>query len=162
MARAATPAFHGVGTNDGVKGESTDGNAVHGISANGSAIYSEGDLYVTGAYRGDLGQIGGAPFPRPAYDSGWISMAKPDARILVHGLGGDPNNYVVDVQFQHHVHGRHHIGYGGITWRSYYNPADLVYEGGDWYGLDDQQIIVTRAGDDDYIREVRVRIWVYE
>lgn len=56
----------GNGINVGVRGESSTGSGVHGMSSSGTAIYSEGDLYVTGAFRGDLGSIGGAPFPRPA------------------------------------------------------------------------------------------------
>ena len=72
----------------GVKGESDGLHGVSGVtrSANanhagvygrndgvGPAIWSQGDLYVTGVVRGNLPQ-GGASFPRPAYDSGVICM----------------------------------------------------------------------------------------
>jgi len=150
---------HGVGSNDGVKGESMDGNGVHGISANGSAIYSEGDLYVTGAFRGDLGGTG-APFPRPAYDSGWQSIAQGEVRSFTHGLGGDPDDYVVDLQFQNQFGYRHQMAYGGNYYASSVTPGHTVTIGGYWYGLDDQEISVTRFLDDTDIAEVRVRIWV--
>jgi hypothetical protein len=48
--------------------------AVKATGTNGNAIEAHGDLYVDGAYKGGIGPNGAAPFPRPAYDSGWVSV----------------------------------------------------------------------------------------
>jgi hypothetical protein len=82
---------------DGVRGESTGSNksGVYGVSnqsdgfgvygrntGGGYGVYSngnlrvDGDVYVTGAYRGGIGPNGAAPFPKPAYDSGWVDIPK--------------------------------------------------------------------------------------
>jgi hypothetical protein len=42
---------------------------------NADAIHAYGDLYVTGAHKGGIGPNSGDPFPRPAYDSGWINLS---------------------------------------------------------------------------------------
>ena len=52
----------------------TAGAAIKGTGTNGNAIEAHGDIYVTGAYKGNLGPKGAAPFPRPAYDSGWVNI----------------------------------------------------------------------------------------
>lgn len=48
------------------------------------------------------GTASGSCLPRPAHDSGWIDMPKtgiaPFATLLTHNLGGDVNDYVVDIQ----------------------------------------------------------------
>ena len=83
-------------TGDGVRGESSgtnksgvygvnnqsDGYGVYGRNTGGGyGVYSngnlrvDGDLYVTGACKGGIGPNGGAPFPRPAYDSGWLDIS---------------------------------------------------------------------------------------
>ncbi|MBD3237381.1 MAG: hypothetical protein GF330_11795, partial [Candidatus Eisenbacteria bacterium] len=61
----------GFSTNDtGVYAASTHGDGLHATSNNGLAAHVDGDLKVTGAYVGEIGPDNGAPFPRPAYDSG--------------------------------------------------------------------------------------------
>lgn len=78
----------------------------------GMAIAAEGDLFVTGAFRGDIGPDGGASFPRSAWDSGWMTINQNQHLTLVHGIGGNANNYVVDLQFWSSVYGIHHINHG--------------------------------------------------
>jgi hypothetical protein len=58
-----------------------------------------GDLAVrTGAFRGELGPGGGAPFPRPAYNSGWVYLSKSGGtQEMTHNLGGNVDDYVVEV-----------------------------------------------------------------
>ncbi len=155
--------------NAGVVAVTTSTNPDHAAVAarnegGGPAIYSEGDLLVTGAFRGNIGPNGGAPFPRPAYDSGWQSMAQGETRPFPHGIGGNPDNYVVDLQFQDQAGGRHQLGYGGETYVSYIGIGyfNLDDEGAFWHSLNDQQIMVTRMDNDTYIAKVRVRIWVYK
>jgi hypothetical protein len=161
--------------NHGVQGVTTSNDLSHAgvyarndgtgpaISSEGK-VYVHGDLQVTGAFYGDIGPNGGASFPRPAYDSGWQSIAQGQNLVLQHGIGGNPDNYVVDLQFQDQAGDRHQLGYGGETYLSYIGIGyfNLDDEGAFWHGLNDQQILVTRMDNDTYIAKVRVRIWVYK
>ena len=148
--------------NNGVLGVTTSSNTAHaGVWARndgaGVAIFSEGDLHVTGAFRGDIGPAGGAPFPRPAYDSGWQPIWQNDVITLTHGLGGNPDNYVVDLQFLDSWGERHHSAYGGRT----FELAGEQYDFGcEWYGLNAQEIQVYRFRNDYNVLKARVRIWV--
>ena len=152
----------------GVHGLSIDTYGVYGRNLNGNfgalggsdcGIYSGGDLVVTGAYRGDIGPNNGAPFPRPAYDSGWLTIqpGRENSLVLNHNLGGNPDNYVVDLQFQHHNMGVHQVCYGGD-----YMGQVLGSYGGWWKNLTDQEIILERNGGDHWVDKMRVRIWVYK
>jgi len=167
-----------VGAGDGVYGWSQDRHGTFGVTSSqnpdhagiygtnngaGPAIKAEGDLVVTGAYRGDIGPNGGAPFPRPAYDSGWMSIAEGQNLVLTHGIGGDPDKYVVDLQFQGPYFGRHQYRYGSERWVYSVAPFfEFRDKGAFWHALTDQQIMVAREADDDDITQIRVRIWVYE
>jgi hypothetical protein len=122
-------------------------------SSQGPAVHADGDLVVTGAYRGNIGPAGGAPFPRPAYDSGWRTIAKAGTVTLNHNLGGNIDNYVVDLQFRSTAAGVNIYLHGGQTWSDYL--------GAWWEGLTNQQIKVERHTQDPFVEEVRVRIWVY-
>jgi hypothetical protein len=175
------PAIYGKneGAGDGVYGWSQNRHGTYGVTYSsdpnhagiygvnngaGPAIKADGDLVVTGQYRGDIGPNDGAPFPRPAYDSGWQSIAQGETRPFPHGIGGNPDNYVVDLQFQDQAGGRHQLGYGGETYLSYIGMGyfNLDDEGAFWHDLNDQQILVTRMDNDTHIAKVRVRIWVYK
>jgi hypothetical protein len=67
---------------------------------NGGNVAIDGDLTVSGAYKGDIGPNNGAPFPRPAYNSGWVAIAQDSTITLTHNIGGTVDNYVVDMQFK--------------------------------------------------------------
>jgi hypothetical protein len=108
---------------------------------------------VTGAYRGNIGPNNGAPFPRPAYDSGWQAVSAGGTITLTHGLGGDADNYVVDLQFKN-ASGRHNLYYG-------HDYTIGLFRGAAWSELTSSQIKVTRLSNDTDSPEVRVRIWVY-
>jgi len=162
---------------NGVAGYSDGANGVLAVSRSGDAsdaglrarnegagpaIYSEGDLYITGAYRGNLGPNGGGAFPRPAYDSGWRSIGAGDSIWLPHLIGGNPDNYVVDLQFQGSYFGRHQYRYGTDKWM--YTELTFWIErtkGAFWHGLTHEGIMVSRESDDDQINQIRLRIWVY-
>jgi len=101
-----------------------------------------------------------AAFPRPAYDSGWVSISKATTKTLTHNLGGNPDNYVVDMQFQSSMYGRNQRYYGGYHFRSGVVPHQRL--GAYWHGLDDTQINVYRERRDTAVSYVRVRIWVYK
>ena len=105
---SGTPGVRGVSTTgDGVRGESSgsnksgvygvnnqsDGYGVYGRNTGGGyGVYSngslrvDGDIYVTGAYKGGIGPNGGAPFPRPAYDSGWVNIPGNTEMLMDTGL----------------------------------------------------------------------------
>jgi len=106
-------------TGDGVRGESSgsnksgvygvnnqsDGYGVYGRNTGGGyGVYSNGDLYVDGAYKGGIGPNGGAPFPRPAYDSGWVNIGAYLAEVTLNpGLPVEHFNndsFVVDLRFK--------------------------------------------------------------
>ena len=112
------------------------------------------DLVVEGAYKGSIGPNNGAPFPRPAYDSGWTSINQGQTLLLNHNIGGNPDDYVVDLQFRHGSFGPHIISYGTI-W------IDGGWRGTYWNRLTNSQIEVRRLAHDDVCEEIRVRIWVY-
>jgi len=95
-------------------------------------------------------------FPRPNFDSGWNPINAGTVFTLGHNLGGDINNYFVDLQFKSDsTIGIHNIAIGGDY-------------GGDWVSgahykeLTTTSITVYRYTDDIPVNQFRVRIWVYE
>jgi hypothetical protein len=144
------------GGNDGMLAVSTSGSSDHAAmharnEGNGAAVLAEGDLVIKdGAYRGNIGPNGGAPFPRPAYDSGWVPISLDSVITLKHNLGGNPDNYVVDLQFR--------------------SPDPKIFINqryrGHWWNLTYQSISVFRkliAGDENGNPvQTRVRIWIYK
>jgi hypothetical protein len=102
------------------------------------------DLIVTGAYKGSIGPNNGAPFPRPAYDSGWQSIDAGVPLGIVHSVGGDTDDYVIDMQVN-----------GGTSNR--YLTSDSIY----WDSLTSSNMAVIRDSGDVNISTVRIRIWVY-
>ncbi len=117
-----------------------------------------GDFVVTGsgAYRGDIGPNNGAPFPRPAYDSGWMALGAGQDTLLYHNLGAPSDNYVVDMQFRD--------GGMGANPRSIQGLGGDLESGGDfgayWGGLTASEIRVVK-GANHAPDSTRVRIWVY-
>jgi len=100
--------------------------------------------------------------PAAAYDSGWVSLDEDQARTLVHNLGGDPADYVVDMQYRTD-------DVNGVNLR-YYGGADLGANPGPGHNADDRvaaywrsltasSIIVYRRPEDTYAPEVRIRIF---
>lgn len=132
----------------------SDGN----VEVHGDAYVSR-DLLVSGAYRGSIGPNKGAPFPRPAYDSGWQGIKQGETITLTHNIGGNPDSYVVDLQFMRSTN-VHHKGYGGKVEGGEPYPITL-WMGAWWQHLTDESIQVQRYTDDDMCPGVRVRIWVY-
>ena len=68
---------------DGILGVTTSSDTGHaGVhtrnEGGGPAVYSEGDIYATGKVYGNVGPFNGGPFPRPAYNSGWVSVQYDD------------------------------------------------------------------------------------
>jgi len=101
-------------------------------------------------------------FPAPHYNSGWIEF--PDgATELTHNLGGDPDNYVVDMMCKSTLHPG--VGAGVHNWflggENYYNSSsgELSQRGAWWRLLDSDSIQVYRQADDAQCGQVRIRIW---
>jgi hypothetical protein len=144
----------------------------------GPALAAEGELHVTGRILGNFTPQQVAPFMRPAYDSGWKKRTDegwtPHAtlhqvnRVFEHSIGRDPNHYIVELKFRGSDFGIHNFRYGG----DYYSKGEIdddpnrppdVNEywnyGCYWNELTKSTIKVNIFTDDNYIQEVRVRIW---
>jgi hypothetical protein len=139
----------------GVSGRSDSGVGGHFRSTSGTAVQADGDVQING----DLtvsGQVSG--FPRPNFDSSWVSVAAGGTVTINHNLGGDPYDYVVDMTFRDNVWGSglHQITYGG-DWRP--GPEN---KGVWWENLTSTTIKVLRMAQDVRCQEVRIRIWVYK
>ena len=120
----------------------------------------EGDLDVTGAFKGSISSTTGstgAPFPRPAFDTTVAGDPCINQEIL-HDIGGNPRDYVVDLQFiDSEYMGLNAKRLGGdlhnidVGMRSY---------GAYWYQLNNSSITVRVECSEENIDSVRVRIWV--
>jgi hypothetical protein len=100
------------------------------------------------------GGTGIAAFPRPAYDSGWINIGQNASIALYHNLGGNAENYVVDMTCQSGAYGINNFGSGGD-----YN--DTEFYGAYWRLLTTTHVTITRLAHDLDCGQVRVRIWMY-
>lgn len=103
--------------------------------------------------------------PSPTYDSGWVSVSQGLSLTLRHNLGGNVDNYVVDMQLRklrEVTHGwgttevtdseRHNMGIGG----------DYESDGGAWWtNLNPESIKLIRGMKDPHADQVRIRIWKY-
>lgn len=134
------------------------GNVGIGTAAPGARLGVNGDLKVNGAFKGDISSTSGtdgAPFPRPAYDSDWQNINQNEVKLFTHSIGGDPDDYVVDLTFKHSSYA-HISGFG----------LDVNSSGGItgcyWDDLTSTSILVYRGYEDEWVSQVRVRIWVIE
>lgn len=151
----------------GVYGQHSSGNSGslggsdYGVRSDGDLIVTgayNSDLVLTGAFRGSLGPNNGAPFPRPAYDSGWIAAIAPGGyAVKYHNIGLDVSKYVVDIQTQDATepgYGTHNYGAGTLY-------LDTHYRGVFYSNLTSSSITLNRASEDVICDRIRVRIWVY-
>lgn len=157
---------------DGVVGVSTSADSGHaGIhgrnTGSGPAVFSEGSLYLTGSFIGNMGLIGGAPFPRPAYDSGWQQIPEHSCPIEIgmhhhfhHSVYLDPGlpvdqydnqKFVIDLQTQDFNRMTTNLGVGSQE------ENKQVY-----YWINNNNSIGVHVEDCAVdVQYVRVRIWVY-
>jgi hypothetical protein len=131
------------------------GNVAVGSTYPQARLDVDGDLKVSGAYKGDIGPNHGAPFPRPAYDSGWKAISKGGLLTLTHNVGGDVYRYVVDMQMYEGGLGIHNFKYGGDSYEG-------DHRGIHYYELTTSSIGIRREADDLWCEQVRIRIWVYK
>ena len=80
-----------------------------------------------------------------------------ELKSLTHKLGGNPDDYVVNMHFQHWNIGINQNYYGGNT--SYDHFGNPERGGAYWFGLYWDGIILRRAENDYDVTEARVRIW---
>jgi hypothetical protein len=101
--------------------------------------------------------------PTPTYDSGWMAVNQDASQTFTHNIGGDANDYVVDMQYRSGGSNVNQRYYGGADFGASppagMNESDRV--GAYWRTLDDSTITVYRRPEDIYAPEVRVRIWNY-
>ncbi|MGD2156911.1 MAG: hypothetical protein PVG32_08570 [Anaerolineales bacterium] len=101
--------------------------------------------------------------PAPTYDSGWVVINQDQATTLTHAIGGNANNYVVDMQYYSGGSGINQRYYGGADFGAFppggTSADDRV--GAYWRSLTDSQISVYRRPEDIYASQVRIRIWHY-
>jgi hypothetical protein len=114
----------------------------------------DGDLIVTGVVKGDLGPNNGGPIARPAYDSGWQTIAPGETLTLTHNVGVDVNKYLVDIQFNCPELGISNYRSGGD-----FGPSGTY--GAYWRNLTTTTIKVYRYPDDWLISQVKIRIWMF-
>jgi len=121
------------------------------------AGYFKGDVKITDQLTVDGPATGF--FPRPAYNSGWRTIAQGATLVLTHNLEGSADNYVVDVTFKSDLgsYGVNQLFYGGM-----YTSDPTRHYGAYWRSLTSTSITVYRNNDDVHCDKVRVRIWVYK
>jgi hypothetical protein len=101
------------------------------------------------------------PEDPPVYDSGWWPIAPGTTLTLTHDVGGNVNNYVVDVEFKD-PDGQlavHQAGLGGDFLDPPRAVAATAEHGAHWQRLTNSTIEVVRQQYDPYVGQVRVRIW---
>ncbi len=90
------------------------------------------------------------------YDSGWQNISPGWSRCFGHDLGGDPDEYIVELKFKDVLGGEiHHTFYGGAY---DYQITNQIY-GAYWYDLTHERICVFRGDHDTKATQVRIRIW---
>ena len=98
--------------------------------------------------------------PKPTYDSGWVLLAQDQSKTLTHGIGGNPDDYCVDMQYHSAASGVNQRYYGGAdfgTKTTVGNPDDRV--GAYWRTLTSSSIVIYRRPEDTYADQVRIRIF---
>ena len=106
-----------------------------------------------------------APFPfhyKPDYDSGWTPISKAEVKTFPHNLGGDPNDYIVDLQYKDKTSGFgvNQEDFGSEEYIDFFQSGIYIEKGAYWFALTDKDIAVKRQGNDVTAEEVRIRIWI--
>ena len=94
-------------------------------------------------------------FPSPDYDSGWVAQGNYNTN-WTHNVGGDPDNYLIDMQCRNPGVGIHNDGIGGDDYD--FGQGEGVY----YSFLTSTHVNVARDSYDPWCHEIRIRIWVVE
>jgi hypothetical protein len=91
----------------------------------------------------------------PYWSSKWVTITEGTARTFTHNLGGNPDDYAVELWFKDTDGnlGINRLGYGGIV------SGTLRY-GAYWQRLTANTIQVVRQADDDAADEIRINVWI--
>ncbi len=91
-----------------------------------------------------------------SWNSGWVDVATDTAVTFTHNLGGNPDDYAVELWFRDTDTGGigiNSFGAGGLE-------AGGNFLGAHWQELTDTTVEVVRRRDDTFADQVRVRIWI--
>lgn len=99
--------------------------------------------------------------PKATYDSGWVNGNLGTYVNLAHNIGGNPDDYIVDLQFKDPNNGMgvNQRCYGGCDLRTLNGDYSNTKQGAYWRRLTSTNIEVGRRADDVFADQVRVRIW---
>ena len=95
----------------------------------------------------------GGDFPRPNYDSGFQPIGVDETLIFTHSLGGNIDDYVVDLTCDAALEGQ-------FNWGMDQGADNFPEKGAGWFALNDDTVRVSRGDTDNWCVDVRVRIWV--
>ena len=92
--------------------------------------------------------------PSPSWVTGWVPIAPNTCQVFPHNLGGDPDDYAVELWFGDTDDGL------GINRRSYGGlEVNGSWHGAHWQELTASTIKVCRQADDVAADRIRIRIW---
>lgn len=94
---------------------------------------------------------GEGSFGPPDYDSGWVNIDRKEEKELVHNVGGNVDNYVIDLMAKSGTHGICNI----------YVGLGQANKGFAYWKLTNESVYIFRDKKDDHAQQIRVRIWKY-
>ena len=143
--------FAGMGVNG-----NWDGNLELGVKVDGGAELSPRSTLRSVPYAHRAEYVN--RFPAPHYDSGWTNVSTGN-NTFTHNLGGNTDNYVVDMQFKETPAAAYgvHQGFYGMDYDDIQGSR-----GAYWYWLGTSTIQVYVGPSTTSINQVRVRIWRIE
>ena len=109
-------------------------------------VDNDGSLYFEGALMG--------AFPRPAYSSGWVSLSTGATSTLTHNVGGNPDDYIIDMHcYDPDFDGINNESIGGDMWSDNYFGAYFLK-------ATSTTIQVYRNSDDVTCDQFQIDIWL--
>ena len=86
------------------------------------------------------------------WSSPWVSILPGNSQVFHHNLGGNPDDYAVELMAWDDIIGFNRANYGGLE-------DNGTWHGVHWQGLTSNTIEVHRQDDDTDADRVRVRVW---
>jgi hypothetical protein len=98
--------------------------------------------------------------PNPTYDSGWRVIPAGTTLNLLHLTYANPDDTIVDLQFKDSGSlGVNQVCYGGCDFHPGESTFSNTKQGAYWHNLASNSLQITRAANDTFADQVRVRIW---
>jgi len=103
-------------------------------------------------------EVGAAQMAAAAsgWSSGWVAINQSETITLPHNLGGDVDDYAVELWFRDTDEGG--IGINTFAYGGFENAG--VWQGAHWSNLTDATINVHRFTNDETADRIRLRIWI--